>query len=483
MSVFKRRGAAQRSAPPAEGVRTPSFKSPVPLLSSGIPALDDILLGGGISSGSVLTFVPCADTATASVAQLGATSVHDGVRDAADAFCLALVEPYTDLLLSYSAAQGIVSQHVSVVLGDAPDAFLEGLMGVAGEAEPKKEALVEETTEDVQRMKIAWRYDHKQRAESLTTPQAAPFSSVFDLSKRMAPTVLDQRRDKGMLYTFDPSLSNGDPFAGAWATIEKALTKCHDMASPVLRIHLRNFGSPSWHHGIASHLFRFLLQLRRLARTLALPDNGKLAVPCLVTVSLSAFTAQMPADGANVVNRLAHLSDACIGLSSFAASPGLRDVFPDFTGALRVFRTQAIGMLANPSLRASVLRGMGAGMAPSGVTAHGEGGAGGGENNLAFKVRRKRLVIETLHLDIEGGAREQRQKPKEDAQPRAAHRAPAATSATSALTSAPAPAVPTVPSASPALAPKMPAFSGLKSLRVRGLQSMQGEPRPEDYEF
>jgi len=33
---------------------------------------------------------------------------------------------------------------------------------------------------------------------------------------------------------------------------------------------------------------------------------------------------------------------------------------------------------------------------------------GGGENNLAFKCMRKRFVIETLHLDIEGGVSERR---------------------------------------------------------------------------
>ena len=33
---------------------------------------------------------------------------------------------------------------------------------------------------------------------------------------------------------------------------------------------------------------------------------------------------------------------------------------------------------------------------------------GGGENNLAFKCTRKRFVIETLHLDVEGGVSERR---------------------------------------------------------------------------
>lgn len=34
-----------------------------------------------------------------------------------------------------------------------------------------------------------------------------------------------------------------------------------------------------------------------------------------------------------------------------------------------------------------------------------------GENNLAFKCMRKRLVVETLHLDLEGGVSERRTTP------------------------------------------------------------------------
>jgi elongator complex protein 4 len=40
---------------------------------------------------------------------------------------------------------------------------------------------------------------------------------------------------------------------------------------------------------------------------------------------------------------------------------------------------------------------------------------GGGENNLAFKCMRKRLVFETLHLDVEGGVGERRTTPAKNA--------------------------------------------------------------------
>lgn len=59
-------------------------------------------------------------------------------------------------------------------------------------------------------------------------------------------------------------------------------------------------------------------------------------------------------------------------------------------------------MLVPLSDRFSVLRGLSTSSSASG---------GGGENNLAFKCTRKRLLFETLHLDVEGGLSERRTMP------------------------------------------------------------------------
>lgn len=40
---------------------------------------------------------------------------------------------------------------------------------------------------------------------------------------------------------------------------------------------------------------------------------------------------------------------------------------------------------------------------------------GSGENNLAFRCMRKRLIFETLHLDLEGGVTERRTTPSSNA--------------------------------------------------------------------
>ena len=57
--------------------------------------------------------------------------------------------------------------------------------------------------------------------------------------------------------------------------------------------------------------------------------------------------------------------------------------------------------LTPTSDRSSTLRGI----ASASV---GSSGSGAGENNLAFKCTRKRFVIETFHLDVEGGIGERR---------------------------------------------------------------------------
>ena len=83
------------------------------------------------------------------------------------------------------------------------------------------------------------------------------------------------------------------------------------------------------------------------------------------------------------------------------ADPALSAMFPAHHGLLHIHALPAPHTLLPPSDRFSTLRGI----------ALASGAAGGGENNLAFKCMRKRLVFETLHLDVEGGVGERRTTP------------------------------------------------------------------------
>jgi len=79
-------------------------------------------------------------------------------------------------------------------------------------------------------------------------------------------------------------------------------------------------------------------------------------------------------------------------------------MFPSHHGLLQINNLPHVGTLVPASDRFSSLRGL---SAPSST-----GSSGGvGENNLAFKCTRKRLVFETFHLDAEGGVGERRTTP------------------------------------------------------------------------
>jgi len=79
----------------------------------------------------------------------------------------------------------------------------------------------------------------------------------------------------------------------------------------------------------------------------------------------------------------------------FPANPGLSSIFPSHHGLVSLHKLPSPHTLSPPSDRFSTLRGLGS----------------SGENNLAFKCTRKRLVFETLHLDVEGGTGERRTTP------------------------------------------------------------------------
>lgn len=81
------------------------------------------------------------------------------------------------------------------------------------------------------------------------------------------------------------------------------------------------------------------------------------------------------------------------------ANPSLISMFPAHHGFVHVHSLPAPHSLQPPSDRFSTLRGL----------------SSSGENNLAFKCMRKRLVFETLHLDLEGGVGERRTTPSNTA--------------------------------------------------------------------
>jgi len=77
-------------------------------------------------------------------------------------------------------------------------------------------------------------------------------------------------------------------------------------------------------------------------------------------------------------------------------------MFPTYHGLVSIHRAPSIHSLVPPSHKLSILRGLSSSSSQL---------SGGGENNLGFRCTRKRFVIETLHLDVEGGVSERRTTP------------------------------------------------------------------------
>lgn len=159
-----------------------------------------------------------------------------------------------------------------------------------------------------------------------------------------------------------------------------------------MRMVIHAVGSPyaslSWS---PSATCRFLHSLRHLLRS----SN----TTALVTIPAHLHPT-------HIVNQYHHASDAVLHFQSFAAHPELAAQFPRYNGLVHVLRLPTTSSMVPPSTKLSVLRGL----ATQKGGAGGAGGAGGMENNLAFRVKRRKFAIETLHLDVGGGSNE-RQTP------------------------------------------------------------------------
>ncbi|KAJ7919156.1 hypothetical protein B0H13DRAFT_1990616 [Mycena leptocephala] len=138
--------------------------------------------------------------------------------------------------------------------------------------------------------------------------------------------------------------------------------------------------------------------LAELARVLAAHDAQ---LPCGYAVQdilrfLHGLRALLRRHPHGCASKLGWVSDAAITMDAFTANPALAAAFPGHHGLLRIHTLPAPTALVPASDRFSALRGTGG------------AGGGGGENNLGFKCTRKRLVFETVHLDVEGGVGERR---------------------------------------------------------------------------
>jgi elongator complex protein 4 len=151
-----------------------------------------------------------------------------------------------------------------------------------------------------------------------------------------------------------------------------------------------------------------VLQILRAIRILVRQYPHACAV-----VSLAPHLSSDSWGGPGWTHKVGWLSDGCLTLAAFTgvysvtraafsntdsqstADLALSAAFPTHHGLVHLHSLPAPHSLVAPSDRFSALRGLSA----------------SGENNLGFRVTRKRLVFETVHLDVEGGVGERRTTP------------------------------------------------------------------------
>ncbi|RPD81996.1 PAXNEB-domain-containing protein [Lentinus tigrinus ALCF2SS1-7] len=378
MSAFKRRTTSKQ--PPLPSGTRPSPGSPATTItSSGIPSLDDILGGGLPLSCSLLTLAPDAHSA------------------------------YGELVIKYFAAQGLSCGQRVCVVDSRPDSFLSECMWIPGNnvppapstnasglshTTPAEDKEDERASEHDTKIKIAWRYEQMKQFQTTvqsTSQSTEDFCRTFDLTYRIPDATIAATRAEGRFIEVKPDENNSD----VSSSCRKVLRRLSEILSSAdadassnvaTRICIPALGSYEWGDLLPSDICCFLHSLRALLRR---------HPRACAAVCMPPHLCQEAFGGAGWVQKLGWLTDASITLAAFTANPSLTAMFSSHHGLVHIHSLPAPHTLLPPSDKFSTLRGL----------------TSSGENNLAFKCMRKRLIFETLHLDVEGGVSERRTTP------------------------------------------------------------------------
>ncbi|KAG8787717.1 hypothetical protein FRC12_015337 [Ceratobasidium sp. 428] len=389
MSSFKRRTPSKPSATPknsigtsnSEHVQPPLHSTTEPGLLSGLSALDDLLGYNGLPRGQTLLI---------------------RTPDPHSAWGL--------MLSRYSLAQGLVSGDAVVVIAPEDDAndIITGCMWT-NDAMDGSSVDVEDVNPEIEPeggVKIAWRYA-KMKQFSTTVPKRTSNqgglnqeSAAFDLTMRIPSDVVTHSQQIGQLTTIPLSSLSASSSSACNVILTHLRKLTHELRSESttstrrgVRIVIPDFGSPSWGDLQPHDVVRFLLAIRSLLR----------GTSAAAFITLHSTLSTDSWGGLGWPGKLAHLSDGCITFAGFGDDPTASLSFPTHHGLVKISSSPSPGTLRAASINKSILRGMSS-----------SGPHGGGENNLAFRCTRKRLVIETMHLGAEGGVGARQTAPPPD---------------------------------------------------------------------
>ncbi|KAJ2717161.1 Elongator subunit elp4 [Coemansia spiralis] len=395
MSSFRKRATASQPALPP-GTRLNPHSGTL-LMSTGVPALDDVL-GGGLPVGGILL-------------------IEEDRRTG-----------YSSTLLSFFASQAIASGHqLCVVDADHdvdPRTQFPGWAGaVRDEPTPSQGARPSDSAAaaPADPMKIAWRYQNLPQVGAGSDEPGrsggggggaglgVPFCEHFDLSLRIPAAVVDAARidildADALAQMAGDERCGGDTYRCVLDKIAALIDDGYSSLKPVapdtvrgiLRIELRSLGSGLWHGSDSQSILRFLHGLRGLLRY-------------SYATCVASFPGHLYEDGGGrlpVVRRVEHLCDAVVELESFEgarvspaeivarqarARAGAAAAAQDYHGFVHIHKLPRLNSLTASTGRLSLLH-----------------TGGGSANNLAFRLRRKKFSIETYHLPIEGSVGERR---------------------------------------------------------------------------
>ncbi|XP_053418839.1 elongator complex protein 4 isoform X2 [Nycticebus coucang] len=332
----------------------PSVRNGQLLVSTGLPALDQ-LLGGGLAVGTVLLIEE-------------------------DKYNI-----YSPLLFKYFLAEGIINGHTVLVASakEDPADILQELPAPLLDDNCRKELNEDvydhKTPEFNSKMKIAWRYQMLPKMEARPV-SSSRFGHYYDTSKRIPQELIEASKWHGFflpekisstLKVEPGSLTHG--YIKLLQFIQNIVyEEGFDGSNPqkkqknILRIGIQSLGSPLWGDDIFctencdnSHsLTKFLYVLRGLLRT-------SLSV-CIITMPTHLIQNKA------VIARVTNLSDTVVGLESFIGSEReTNPLYKDYHGLIHI---RQIPRLNNLICDESDVK------------------------DLAFKLKRKLFTIERLHL-------------------------------------------------------------------------------------
>ncbi|XP_058835669.1 elongator complex protein 4 [Topomyia yanbarensis] len=340
MSCFvKRRGAVT-----IKGTRA-SLHSGQPILSSGNPSLDHIF-GGGFPIGSVIAIE------------------EDKYVN------------YSRVLTKYFLAEGLVNGHYTVVasLEEDPVQLMKKLPTPVEDIESMPSAK-NQTPED---MRIAFRYNNLSVVDLEQKPSTQQLGHFFDLSKQIDQSELAKHdilywdgsqnlAQSSKLFTNRHYQSLLDAIHLKSSEPRFSPTSTDVKEKNLLRICINSLGSPLWYdQNFFPDAIKFLTILKSIVRnTLSC---------CLITLPAHLFRHL---ENSQQYARLIDQTDYCVALESFAGSDKeTNPAFKEYHGLLDIVKLSALNSLAafTPETR-----------------------------DLAFKLRRRKFVIEKLHLPPELG--------------------------------------------------------------------------------